>query len=243
MKQESASAHSFFDIGQLSFAEARRVQEDLALSLLQGKAEERMLVCEHPPTLTAGKSASANERAQAQNLAAELHYDYSECDRGGRITYHGPGQLVVYPVLNLSARRWGVRRYIQILLNCAAEGLAASACPAFVSLDTPGVWCGRGEESRKIAAVGVRVRHGISLHGISVNISSDLQIYQRFSPCGFAGDRVTSFVREVSEAGIFACEQARKRLLSSFSRGLSIGVTGAERSSYGLNESLLMGTG
>ena len=149
---------------------------------------------EHPPVFTLGVSAS---RA---HLLSPGDIPVVQIDRGGQVTYHGPGQLVVYPLVDLARAMLGVREFVSAL-ECAVIGLAADyGITAESRRDAPGVYV----EGRKLASIGVRVRRGGSYHGLALNVALDLAPFSRINPCGYAGLQMTQLSelggpREVSE--------------------------------------------
>jgi lipoyl(octanoyl) transferase len=153
---------------------------------------------EHPPVFTMGMNA------QASHLLAPGDIPVIDIDRGGQVTYHGPGQLVVYPLLDLSRCGLGVRSLVVGLEQALIDTLAQWGIEARGRRDAPGVYVG----DRKIASVGLRIRRGRSYHGLALNVAMDLEPFARINPCGYAGLRMTqvselggpSSVREMAEA-------------------------------------------
>jgi lipoyl(octanoyl) transferase len=152
---------------------------------------------EHPPVFTMGMNAVA------EHLLAPGDIPVVQIDRGGQVTYHGPGQLVVYPLLDLGRDRLGVRALVEGIENAVIATLASWGIEARGSREAPGVYVG----DRKIASVGLRIRRGRSYHGLALNVAMDLEPFARINPCGYAGLQMTqvsalggpSSVREVAE--------------------------------------------
>lgn len=172
--------------GLVPYEQAWEVQRELADAVRRG-AEPVLLLLEHPPVFTLGK------HGDAANVLAAGGIPVIRTDRGGDVTYHGPGQLVGYPILNLKTLRIGIRDHvcgIQKALRAALSdfGVAADTCDGKV-----GVWTARG----KIASLGVRVDRGVSMHGFALNVSADLAPFRRIHPCGEAGAAVTSIREEL----------------------------------------------
>ena len=143
-----------------------------------------LLLLEHPPVITLGRNADPSNILDAGDVPVR------SIDRGGDVTWHGPGQLVGYPILDV--RRWGVKRFVRGLERsvvdlCARLGVKAWTKPACV-----GVWASQG----KIASLGVRISRGISMHGFALNVGSDLSGFARIHPCGAPGCAMTSVSRE-----------------------------------------------
>jgi lipoyl(octanoyl) transferase len=152
---------------------------------------------EHPPVFTMGMNA------QALHLLAPGDIPVVDIDRGGQVTYHGPGQLVVYPLLNLARLGLGVRALVEGIERAVVATVAQWGVEAYGKRDAPGVYVGK----RKIASVGLRIRRGRSYHGLALNVAMDLEPFARINPCGYAGLQMTQLselggpasVREVSE--------------------------------------------
>jgi lipoate-protein ligase B len=150
------------------------------------------LALEHPPTITLGRrGTSADLLATEPELAAHgvsCHFT----ERGGRATYHGPGQLVLYPIVKLDERGIGVRSFVWLLEDLMLEIAAATGVAAHRDARGHGIWTERG----KLGAIGIRVREGISMHGLALNVSIDLAGYELITPCGVPGLSVTSLRTE-----------------------------------------------
>jgi lipoyl(octanoyl) transferase len=158
-----------------------------------GRARELVWLLEHPPVYTAGTSA------RPQDLLEPLRFPVHEAGRGGQYTYHGPGQRVVYVMLDLRRRRQDVRRFVNDLEEWTIRALARFNVRAERRPGRVGVWVARGKleeggREDKIAAIGVRIRHWVSFHGISINVEPDLSHYAGIVPCGIAQHGVTSLV-------------------------------------------------
>ncbi len=179
------------DLGRLAWIEALARQEEAHAAVRAGGAD-RLLLVEHPPTVTIGRSAEpahlllSPERLAARGIA--LH----EASRGGSVTYHGPGQLVGYPILDLRRRGLGLHRALRLLEEALIEALDELGVEAFAREGLTGVWTAEG----KVAAIGIAVRRGITLHGFALNLAPEPGLFELIVPCGLAGERVTS-VREL----------------------------------------------
>jgi lipoyl(octanoyl) transferase len=177
--------------GLVPYEAAWQQQRDIHAQVVSGAAPDTVLLLEHPPVYTAGKRTEPHERPFDGTPVIDV-------DRGGKITWHGPGQLVGYPILRLPDPVdvvAYVRRMEQVLIAvCAALGV-----PARQVLGRSGVWVGADERGpdRKIAAIGIRVAQGVTLHGFALNCDSDLTAFDRIVPCGIRDAGVTSLSREV----------------------------------------------
>ena len=156
----------------------------------------RLLLLEHPPTYTLGVHGRQEHLLVGEEALAELGAAVHRVDRGGDITFHGPGQLVVYPILDLGRWNQGPVWYVRSLEAVLIEVLSAFGLDAQRAPGRPGVWV----ERAKIAAIGVRISRGITSHGFALNVNPDLSYFSRIIPCGLVGVTVTSMARELSRA-------------------------------------------
>lgn len=187
------------DLGQLGYRAAWAVQERVHAQVVGGGAE-RLLLVEHPPVITFGRRPGVARHlvASAQRLA-ELGVEVVQSDRGGDITFHGPGQLVAYPIVRLLDRRLSVGAYVRALEQAVIDALAELGIAAQLDPSAIGVWVRQGGELAKICALGVRIRRGVSMHGIALNRSTDLRYFNLIVPCGLAGRPVTSMQQLLGE--------------------------------------------
>ncbi len=170
----------FNDAGLTGYAEALLMQERLVKQVQQG-GEETLLLLEHPPVYTIGAGGNC-----ANLLDPEL--EAIRVNRGGDVTYHGPGQLVCYPILDLARRGHDLHRYLRFLELFLLELCARLGVAAFTVTGRTGVWTERG----KLASIGVGVRRWVSMHGFSLNVSTDTTPFRRINPCGMPQCRITS---------------------------------------------------
>ncbi len=179
------------------YPEALAEMEARVADIRAGRARELVWLLEHPPLYTAGTSA------REQDLLEPMRFPVHVAGRGGQYTYHGPGQRVVYVMLDLRARRQDVRRFVSDLEEWTIRTLARFAVTAERRAGRVGVWVTRPDKpplfdgsprEDKIAAIGVRIRHWVSFHGLSINVEPDLSHYDGIVPCGIAGHGVTSLV-------------------------------------------------
>jgi lipoyl(octanoyl) transferase len=182
------------DLGLIAYRDAWALQER-AVEAVKAGEEERAYLLEHLPVITCGRRPSPDRNllapaAQLQQLGVEL----VASDRGGDITYHGPGQLVVYPIVRLADHHLMVGSYVRRLLETVIACLADFDIPAQLDPAAIGVWVRDGDNLAKICALGVRIRHGVSMHGIALNVTTDLSFFDLINPCGL-GRPVTSMQR------------------------------------------------
>lgn len=181
------------DLGLLPYRDAWRIQEETHAAVAAGSLGPTVLLVEHPPVITFGRRAevSAQHLVASAGLLASMGVEVVESDRGGDITFHGPGQLVAYPILRLLDFHLSVGGYVRRLQE-AVIGLAESLNIA-TGLDPSaiGVWT-PPPGSAKLAAVGVRVKQGATLHGLALNVTTDLSYFSLIVPCGLSNRPVTS---------------------------------------------------
>jgi len=176
--------------GPVPYDEALATMETRVADIRAGRAGELIWLLEHPPLSTAGTSSTP------QDLLQPLRLPVHAAGRGGQYTYHGPGQRVAYTMLDLRQRRQDVRRYVSDLEDWVIRTLARFNVRGERRAGRVGVWVVRegGQREDKIAAIGVRIRHWVSFHGISINVEADLTHYAGIVPCGIAEHGVTSLV-------------------------------------------------
>jgi lipoyl(octanoyl) transferase len=170
------------------YAEALATMEARVADIRAGRARELVWLLEHPPLYTAGTSSKAADLVQPTRFPVHV------AGRGGQYTYHGPGQRVAYVMLDLRARRQDVRRFVSDLEEWTIRTLARFNVTAERRAGRVGVWVARPGREDKIAAIGVRIRHWVSFHGVSINVAPDLSHYDGIVPCGIADHGVTSLV-------------------------------------------------
>ena len=183
-------------IGLTNYANALNIQEQTHQDVLNG-ASDSIIVCEHPHVFTFGKSANKNNLLVDENLLKKINATIHQIDRGGDITYHGPGQLVCYPIINL--RKWGigVKKYVEILEESIISTLKHFNIDAYQIRHLTGIWVGdKPQTPRKIVAIGIRIKQGVSMHGFALNINTNLNYFNYINPCGITDKQVTSIRQE-----------------------------------------------
>ncbi len=177
------------DLKLIGYREAWERQERAHEKVVAG-GEERLLLVEHSPVITFGRraEAAAKNLVASAEMLAEMGVEVVESDRGGDITFHGPGQLVVYPIVRLNEHGLSVGGYVRKLEEVMIAALVELGVKAVKDKEAIGVWV----EGAKICALGVRIKRGVSLHGVALNVSTDLRYFDLIVPCGLAGKGVTS---------------------------------------------------
>ncbi len=198
----TASARSLrvFRLGRVEYPDGVLLQQQLARARREGSVGDTLLLLEHPPTITLGRGAKTAHVLASDGELARRGVAVYPTDRGGDVTYHGPGQLVGYPILDLAGARADVRAYVRsleagLIQALASFGLVAGRMPRW-----PGVWVGEeGRDARKIAALGVHIARWITTHGVALNVGPAMEDFDLILPCGIAGAGVTSMARELGQ--------------------------------------------
>lgn len=200
--------------GLIGYEDALAFMTERAAAIHEGEAKECVWLLEHPPLFTAGTSADPSE------LMNPLGFPVHEAGRGGRYTYHGPGQRVGYLMLNLGKRGRDVRRLVQSLEGWIIETLADLGIESHRSPGRIGIWVGDGTSEAKIAALGIRVKHWVTLHGFSINVDPDLTHFGGIVPCGISDFGVTSIADQGKEMPMSRVDGALKRRFPHFLKNL-----------------------
>ena len=179
-----------------------------------GTAAECVWLLEHPPVFTAGTSARPDE------LSNPLGFPVFEAGRGGRYTYHGPGQRVGYVILDLEKRGRDIRSFVHGLEGWIIAALAEFGVAAHRAEGRIGIWVGDGGSEKKIGALGVRVRHWVTFHGIAINVAPDLSHFDGIVPCGISDFGVTSLAELGKQIDLPRVDAALKRSFLPFLNGL-----------------------
>lgn len=193
--------------GVVPYRDALAWQRELAAARITGQQEhDLLLLLEHPPVLTLGRAG------HSRHVVCPTGIDVVEVERGGDVTFHGPGQLVGYPILDLSQHRrdlhWYLRALEQVLIDAlAALGVAGTRRPGYT-----GVWVG----GRKIASLGVHVKQWVTWHGFALNVTTDLDEFARIVPCGIPGVEMTSVARETEAGASELFERAVAAVVAAF---------------------------
>lgn len=190
------------DWGTVPYREAWERQKDIFRKLQDDSSEEeRIVLVEHPHVYTLGFHGNAANMTASETRLKALGAECIRIERGGDITYHGPGQLVAYPIIDLKRHHLGVKQYVEILERCVRDTVAHYGVESSSNGDAIGVWVDWGcASARKICAIGVKISHGITMHGLALNVNTDLQMFSLINPCGFTDKGVTSIQKEYGEA-------------------------------------------
>ena len=204
--------------GTISYQEGYRLQEDFHQKVKSSELPAVFLVLEHTPVLTLGKHADMNFVLLDASEMSRRGIDCIRTDRGGEVTAHMPGQIVVYPILPVTTFGLGAREYVNALMQAVIKTLAKWGIKARCDAEFPGVWVG----SNKICAVGVRIKERVSLHGIALNVNNSLELFKSIVPCGIQHLGVTSLAQELGHA--VSDLDVRNELCQRLSEALSIDI-------------------
>ena len=194
-------------LGPVRYAEAFELQRTLRDRRAAGELPDLLLVLEHPPVYTRGKRTEPGDLPMDEAWYAERGIEVEDSDRGGRVTYHGPGQLVAYPIMAVER----VADFVHTMESAIVTALADEGVEAEPrAVPFTGVWVG----DSKVASIGVRVSGGVTTHGLAVNVDNDLQPFEWIVPCGIDHVRVTSVSKETGSARSLPC--FRKRMAWRF---------------------------
>ena len=197
------------DCGLLPYAEGVSLQRRVEAARQAGAVGDVLLLLEHHPVYTRGRRSTAEELPMGVEWYEMQGIEVRDTDRGGRVTYHGPGQLIAYPVVSLKPYGDDVLAYVRGLERVAISALAEHGVEAGTVEGLTGIWVGE----RKIGSIGVHVSRGVTTHGLAINVNNDLQPFEWVVPCGIEGCRVTSLSRELGaehDLGSFSATLAER---------------------------------
>ena len=215
------------DLGIIGYQEAWDYQEKLLQEVIGQKIGESipdapnyLLFCEHPHVYTLGKSGSEDNLLINQVQMQAVNATFFHTNRGGDITYHGPGQLVGYPIFDLEQFSLGVKKYIFLMEEAIIHTLAMLDITSERLAGATGVWLDTTKPhlTRKICAIGVRVSRGVTMHGFALNVNTDLNYFNYINPCGFTDKKVTSIAKETGKKYDMSLlkDMLRKQIISTF---------------------------
>lgn len=216
---------NLFSLNQTDYEDALAFQECLFNAQLERIQKEEdtkdyLIFLQHSPVYTLGKSGDeSNLKVPIEETDAQFY----KTNRGGDITYHGPGQLTGYPIFNLAHFGIGVREYVELMEQCVIDCIASYGLKGDRLEGASGVWLDvKGEKPRKICAIGIKVSRGITMHGFAFNINTDLSYFENIIPCGIDDKGVTSLENELGKKMDF--KAVEKRLLECFSERFKYAV-------------------
>jgi lipoate-protein ligase B len=231
--------------GLIKYGPAFDLQRELVAARKSGAIPDVLLFCEHPHVITLGRNGAQANLLAGRKVLEQMNVEFCETDRGGDITYHGPGQIVAYPVLDLTQHRRDVRWYVEQLEEVMIRAAADYSIPARRVLCKHGIWIdapgaglqvgrkasqkeqalapeARAVEQEKLAALGVHLSRWVTSHGFAFNVSTDLRYFDLIIPCGLVGKRATSLERALGRS--VSLDEARARLTAHFAQVFSLDV-------------------
>ena len=231
------------DLGRMPYAEAFALQKRLQQEVIEARPRGAslgylVLVEHHPPVITISRRKKARRHLVATDeQLAGAGIEIAQTDRGGDITYHGPGQLVVYPILDLNALRLRIHSYMRFLEQIVIDTLAEFGIQGQRDECATGVWVGGGTteashglesvgvfKSQKICAMGVRVSRWVSMHGLALNVTTNLDHFDLIVPCGLVGRTVTTMQRELGDA-CPSMDEVKRAILARFRQAINCATT------------------
>src|SRR3984893_13270512 len=192
---------SIVDVGLIGSAEAWELQNGLVAARKIGAIEDVLLLCEHPHVITLGRNGKREHLLASEQVLGQKGVEFHSSNRGGDITYHGPGQLVGYPILNLGAIRKDVVWYVRMLEEAMIRATVTFGIAAARVAGKTGIWVqDRHAMEEKLGAIGVHISRWVTSHGFAYNVSTDLRYFDLIVPCGIAGRKATSLEKILGRA-------------------------------------------
>ncbi len=225
------------DLGRMDYKECWDLQRSLFDALIERKMIHRIespadkeenvgtvLLVEHPAVYTLGKNGKESNLLMGEEYLRSIGADFYRIDRGGDVTFHGEGQIVGYPIVDIEQLGIGLRDYIDALEQSIIDTVAHYGIKAGRVAGASGVWLGSAEERnlRKICAIGVRASRFVTMHGFALNVSTDLRYFNHINPCGFTDKGVTSMERELGSAPDM--EEVKELVINNLSRNLNVKI-------------------
>jgi lipoyl(octanoyl) transferase len=180
------------DIGLIGYVEAYALQKRIVAARKAEAIEDVLLICEHPHVITQGRNGKREHLLASERVLRQKSVEFYETSRGGDITYHGPGQIVGYPILNLGAIRRDVVWYVRTLEEAMIRATAEFGITAARVAGKTGIWVPAGNTEEKLAAIGVHISRWVTSHGFAYNVSTDLRFFDLIVPCGIVDRKATS---------------------------------------------------
>ena len=215
------------DLRQMDYKTCWGYQQALFDTLLRHKQEESeqagyLLLVEHPPVYTLGKSGHSENLLVSEAYLRQIGADFYHIDRGGDITFHGPGQIVGYPILDLERIGLSLRDYIDSIEGAIIDTVAHYGIRGGRIAGASGVWIEGANPARKICAIGVRASRYVTMHGFALNVSTDLRYFSHINPCGFADRGATSIEKELGRT--IPMEEVKQHVINELSKKLNVKI-------------------
>src|SRR6202521_4639110 len=229
------------DLGLIGYAEAYALQKRIVAARKANAIGDVLLLCEHPHVITQGRNGKREHLLAGENVLRQKGVEFHETSRGGDVTYHGPGQIVGYPILNLAAIRRDVVWYVRMLEEVMIRASADFGVTAAREAGKTGAWVATKEElaqsalrtqrgierTEKLGAIGVHISRWVTSHGFAYNVSTDLRFFDLIVPCGIAGRKATSLEKLLGRA--VSREEGLKALVPSFGEVFGLELRGTSR--------------
>ncbi|HEY4979920.1 MAG TPA: lipoyl(octanoyl) transferase LipB [Candidatus Acidoferrum sp.] len=208
------------DLGLISFIDAYALQQRIASARKAGAIDDVLLLCQHPHVITLGRNGKRENLLASESVLRQKGVEFHATNRGGDITYHGPGQIVGYPILDLSRIKqdvhWYVRTLEEVMIRASADfGVIAYRIPG-----KTGIWVAATPAEEKLAAIGVHISRWVTSHGFAYNVSTDLRYFDLIVPCGIAERKATSLEKLLNRSVLL--NEAAPRLIEHFSELFSL---------------------
>jgi len=198
------------DLGFISYSKAYKIQKDILEKRKKGVTPDTLIIAEHPSVFTIGRTGSYENLLVDSDVLKHKKVKVHEVDRGGDITYHGPGQIVLYPIINIKDYALDIRKYIRNLERVIIEFLSEFGIEGRRVVGSSGVWA----KDKKIGFLGIGVSKWIAFHGISININTDLSFFSMIRSCGIKGIEVTSLARILDRK--IRLDESKKTIITKF---------------------------
>jgi lipoyl(octanoyl) transferase len=212
------------DLGNLAYGAALELPRDVARSRISGAiAEDVLLLVEHPPVVTLGRSSKEQNLLASPALLAARGVELFDVERGGDVTFHGPGQLVGYPIIDLKRHRQDLHWYLRQVEEALIRALAPFGIVGERSAGNTGVWT----QGRKIASIGVHARDWVTWHGFALNVTTDLSYFDLIVPCGIAAVEMTSVAKEIGHSEMLGA-RAREQVVAGVGEVFGLEATPLE---------------
>jgi lipoyl(octanoyl) transferase len=208
------------DLGLISYTDAYALQQRLVAARKANVIDDVLLFCEHPHVITLGRNANRSNLLASENVLRQKNVELHATNRGGDITYHGPGQIVGYPILDLDKLKRDVGWYVRTLEEAMIRASADFGVTAYRVAGKTGIWVQASPSEEKLAAIGVHISRWVTSHGFAYNVSTDLRYFDLIIPCGIADRKATSIEKLLQRS--VALEEVKPRLAHPLATLLSL---------------------
>jgi lipoyl(octanoyl) transferase len=218
------------DLGMIGYADAYALQGRIVEARKTGLIEDVLLFCEHPHVITQGRNGKREHLLTSEQVLRQKGVEFFETSRGGGVTYHGPGQIVGYPIVNLSAIRRDVAWYVRMLEETMIRATAEFGIEAGRVAGRTGIWVGSGTSEEKLGAIGVHLSRWVTSHGFAYNVSTDLRFFDWIVPCGIADRKATSLEKLLGRSA--ALESVKPKLARHLAEVLGLELQESSREEW-----------